>query len=111
VKPRALAVVKFDKQSRFEHDYWALPRNHREIARRVIAKVFQPAAERAAAGEPNPWPNSLRVKRVQGTSGVWEMTWSRDHPDGRATWEWIEIGGAPAVRWRRIGTHRIFAEP
>jgi hypothetical protein len=103
--------VKFDQRPRFAHDYWALPRSHREIARRVITKVFQPAAERAAAGEPSPWPHSLRVKRVQGVSGVWELTWSKDNPDGRATWEWTEIEGEAAVRWRRIGTHRIFIDP
>jgi hypothetical protein len=27
----------------------------------------------------------LRVKRVQATSGVFEMTWA---PDGRATWQY-----------------------
>lgn len=103
--------MRFRTLPRFEPNYHRLSDNHRELARRVIAKVFQPAAERAAAGEANPWPNSLRVKRVQGHSGVWEMTWSMDDPDGRATWEWTEIDGEPAVLWRRIGTHRIFADP
>jgi hypothetical protein len=103
--------VKFRTLPRFERNYHGLPDDHRELARRVITKVFQPAAERAAAGETNPWPAGLRVKKVQGVSGVWEMTWSKDHPDGRATWEWIEIDGEPAVRWRRIGTHRIFTDP
>lgn len=103
--------MKFEQTPRFAHDYWALPHSHRELARRVITKVFQSAAERAAAGEANPWPSGLRVKKVQGRRGVWEMTWSMDRPDGRATWEWTEIDGEPAVRWRRIGTHRIFTNP
>jgi hypothetical protein len=103
--------VKFRTRPRFERDYKGLPDNHRKVARQVITSVFQPAAERAAAGEANPWPAGLRVKKVQGPSGVWEMTWSMDNPDGRATWEWTEIDGEPAVRWRRIGTHRIFADP
>jgi hypothetical protein len=103
--------VKFRTLPRFERDYHSLPRNHRGLARQAITKIFQPAAERAAAGEPNPWPRGLRVKKVQGARDVWEMTWSMDNPDSRATWEWAEIEGEPAVLWRRIGGHRIFADP
>lgn len=72
---------------------------------------FHDAAVRAAAGEDDPWPNSQRVRRVQGAPGVWEMTWSRNDPDGRATWEWVEIDGEPGIRWRRVGTHAIFSNP
>jgi hypothetical protein len=48
--------------------------------------------------------------------GVFEMTWSFSGPDGRATWQWttvIDADGRPvsAVRWRRLGSHRIFREP
>lgn len=52
----------------------------------------------------------LRVKRVQGTLGVWEMTWA---PDGRATFEYgsgIRLG-EPHIIWRRIGSHDIFRQP
>jgi hypothetical protein len=31
--------------------------------------------------------------------------------DGRATFEWIEIDGEPAIHWRRIGGHGIFDSP
>ncbi|MFO7531790.1 MAG: hypothetical protein R6W93_04960 [Candidatus Limnocylindrales bacterium] len=48
---------------------------------------------------------------MQGTTGVWEMTWSFAGPDGRATFEWIEIDGERAIRWRRIGGHEIFGRP
>jgi len=41
---------------------------------------------------------SLRVKRVRGQAGVWELTWAND---GRATFEYR----------RRIGTHAIFRQP
>lgn len=53
---------------------------------------------------------SLRVKRVQGYPGVWEMTWASD---GRATFEYgQEIHpGEPHIIWRRIGTHDIFRQP
>lgn len=52
----------------------------------------------------------LRVKHVQGTRGVWEMTWDRD---GRATFEYgdeIRPGEAHVI-WRRVGTHDIFGDP
>ena len=66
--------------------------------------------------DPSSWPGNLRVKAVVNAPGIFEMTWSFSGPDGRATWEWttvIETDGRqwPAVRWRRLGTHRIFREP
>jgi len=51
------------------------------------------------------------VKDVEGAPGVWEMTWSFAGPDGRATFEWIEIEGETASRWRRIGGHAILGAP
>ncbi len=48
------------------------------------------------------------MKAVRGTARVWEMTWSMDDPDGRATWEWVDIDGESGVLWRRIGDHTIF---
>jgi hypothetical protein len=47
--------------------------------------------------------------------GIFEMTRSFSGPDGRATWEWTKVTDAdgrtqPAVRWRRLGSHRIFGE-
>jgi hypothetical protein len=103
--------VKFEAYTRFDREFQKLPKAHRMTFYAAIVPQFNEAAQRAAAGEANPWPAGLRVKKVQGVSGVWEMTWSMDNPDGRATWEWAEIDGEPAVRWRRIGTHRIFADP
>ena len=52
----------------------------------------------------------LRVKRVQGEPGVWEMTWAAD---GRATFSYgAEVtAGQPHIIWRRIGTHDIFRRP
>jgi hypothetical protein len=52
----------------------------------------------------------LRVKRIQGTSDVWEMTWA---PNGRATWQYgdEQIPGQAHVIWRRIGTHDVFGDP
>jgi len=57
------------------------------------------------------WPASLRVKPVEGALGIFEMTWSFKGPDGRATFEWIQIDGTLGVRWRLIGDHSIFKRP
>jgi len=53
---------------------------------------------------------SLRVKGVQGTRGIFEMTWA---PDGRATFEYgsEQREGGPHIVWRRIGTHDISGRP
>jgi hypothetical protein len=52
----------------------------------------------------------LRVKGIQGASGIYEMTWAGD---GRATLEFAAevTAGQAHVVWRRIGTHAIFTQP
>lgn len=52
----------------------------------------------------------LRVKGLQGASGVFEMTWA---DDGRATFQYGDavLEGEPHVIWRRVGTHDIFRQP
>ena len=52
----------------------------------------------------------LRVKGVQGATGIFEMTWAAD---GRATFEYGDevTKGEPHVVWRRVGTHAIFKQP
>jgi hypothetical protein len=52
----------------------------------------------------------LRVKGIQGATGIFEMTWAAD---GRATFEYGEAvtAGEPHVVWRRVGTHEVFNNP
>lgn len=52
----------------------------------------------------------LRVKGIQGASGIFEMTWA---DDGRATFEYggEVVEGQSHVVWRRVGTHSIFKQP
>ena len=59
---------------------------------------------------PPTFPPQLRVKRVRGATGVWEMTFAAD---GRATFEYgsERTPGDPHVIWRRIGGHEILREP
>ncbi len=54
--------------------------------------------------------NGLRVKGIQGASGIFEMTWA---PDGRATFEYAPkvVHGQTHVVWRRVGTHAVFERP
>lgn len=86
----------------------------REFARmpREQRRAFQTAVEKLVAalnggGEP---PNSLRVKRVQGTRDVWEMSYSGD---GRATFRYgAEVKpGETHIEWLRVGGHEILSRP
>jgi len=94
----------------FKRDYKNLPEEHKQRFRDA-ARIFHDDAIEAATGAPNPWTNSLRVKTVQGAKGIWEITWSKQHPDGRATWEWVEIDEEQGVRWRRVGNHKVLDNP
>jgi hypothetical protein len=103
--------VKLQVTRRFEGDWRRLSESERDQFRRVVRDDFHPACERYRADTSAPWPRRLRVRRVERAPGVWEMTWSFAGPDGRATFEWIEIDGQPAIRWRRVGGHAIFGAP
>jgi len=50
--------------------------------------------------------SGLRVKGVQGSPGLFELTWA---DDGRATFSYGESirTGEPHVVWHRVGTHDI----
>jgi hypothetical protein len=52
----------------------------------------------------------LRVKAVERTPGVYELTWAKD---GRATFRFGQSvrPGHTHIRWRRIGTHEILDRP
>ena len=103
--------MKYTRAARFIADLRRLSPAERKLFRQIVVEQFVPAAERVVAEPGALWPTGLRVKRVQGARGVWEMTWSFAGPDGRATFEWTEIDGKPAVRWRRVGGHAIFSAP
>jgi hypothetical protein len=57
-----------------------------------------------------PFPDRLRVKAIVAAPGLFETTWSFTGPDGRATFEWIDLDGEPAGRWRHVGGHRILTD-
>lgn len=98
--------MKFQTTPAFDRDVKRLPSQHRKKFRDFVGS-FNAAAQRAAAGEDKPWPNAMRVKTVKGAEHVWEVTWSKNDPDGRATWEWTQIGEERGIRWRRVGDHSV----
>lgn len=103
--------MRYERTESFKRDYRRLSDAHKEEFRRVVRELFNPALDEHLADSAKPWPTRLRIKGVEGAPGVWEMTWSFTDPDGRATWEWISIDGEPAIRWRRVGDHRVFRDP
>ena len=103
--------MKFEVTPAFESDWARLSKNERSTFRAVVTEQFHPACERRQADPAAPWPASLRIRDVEGAPGVWELTWSFAGPDGRATFEWIQVDGEPAIRWRRVGGHRVFGAP
>lgn len=94
----------FETGASFERDLKALTPENRRRFSAAVAQLVEDLRERRL---PRP---GLRVKRFQGTRGVWELTWA---PDGRATFTYGPevIAGEPHVQWRRIGTHDIFNRP
>ena len=102
--------MKFERSEPFIVDYKRLTEQERELFRRAVRQMNEAFARHHDRSLP-PWPSALRVKPVRSAPGVWEMTWSFSGPDGRATFECITIDGEPGIRWRRIGSHRIFREP
>lgn len=90
----------FERHTRFDRDLARLtPEQQRRF--RTAVTGFAADLRRGQGFRPG-----LRVKRIQGTARVWEMTFA---PDGRATWEYgTEVHhGEPHVIWRRVGTHDV----
>lgn len=94
----------YQRLPRFDHDWRSLRPPEQERFRVAVARFV----EDLEAGRP--FRAGLRVKGVQGTSDIMEMTFS---PDGRATWQFgAEVkAGQVHVMWRRVGTHDIFRSP
>lgn len=90
--------------SSFAREFARLPREQRRAFRAAVEKLIDALGERR---EPS---RSLRIKRVQGTKDVWEMSYSGD---GRATFRYgTEVKpGETHVEWLRVGGHEILSRP
>lgn len=104
--------MKYRTTPAFDGDVGRLADAEKKLFSRIVRQKFVTAADRVTSHPDRAkWPKSLRVKRVEGADGIWEMTWSFSGPDGRATFEWIEVDGEPAIQWHRVGGHEIFKDP
>lgn len=88
----------------FAREFARMPREHRRAFRAAVEKLVEALREGADL------PHSLRIKRVQGTKDVWEMSYSGD---GRATFRYASQvkPGETHVEWLRVGGHEIFSRP
>lgn len=102
--------MKYRAEASFHADYKRLNEQQRQLFRDAVRQLNDAYERRGECPLPR-WPAALRIKAIRGVPGVWELTWSFSGPDGRATFEFIEIYGELAIKWRRIGDHRIFQEP
>jgi hypothetical protein len=91
----------------FLAEFDRLPTPHRALFLAAIRQINIAYAQRGDRTIPR-WPARLRIKKMAGPDDLWEMTWSFAGPDGRATFEFITVDGELAIRWRRIGDHRIY---
>ena len=93
----------YDQTARFRREFNDLTLEQKEAVL-VMVRLFV-AGLRERKFDPR-----LRVKRVRGYEGIWEVSWA---PDGRATFEYgPEVRpGEPHIIWRRVGSHDIFREP
>jgi hypothetical protein len=89
---------------RFDKDYAALSPEDKRAFKLAVGKFV---ADMSRGGE---FRKSLRVKGVQGSRGIFEMTWA---DDGRATFQYgpNQLPGEPHIVWRRIGSHAVFVDP
>lgn len=94
----------YERLSRFDADWEKLPKDQRDRFRVAVRQFIEDLSAN------RPFRSGLRVKRVQLTPNVFEMTFA---PDGPATWHYGEETrpGEPHVVWRRIGTHDVFRNP
>ena len=107
--------MKFDTTPAFDSDYRRLKPEHQDQFRAVVRDKFSPACDEWAAkahdGRPYSWPASLRVSAMARTPGIREMTLSSASPDGRATFQLVNIDGEWHCRWRRVGDHSVYRNP
>jgi len=93
-------VPTYERLPRFDRDFEGLTAEQKAAFRSAVKK-FVADLERGSG-----FRKGLRVKGVQGSPGVLEMTWAED---GRATFSYGDSirGSEPHIVWRRIGTHDV----
>lgn len=94
----------YDVLDSFRHDLDRLTPVQRKAFRTAVEIFIENLRSRRG------FHRGLRVKKMRGHDGIWEMTWA---PDGRATFAFgqEQQAGETHVIWRRIGSHKIFGAP
>jgi hypothetical protein len=97
-------VPTFERMARFDREFRRMPRELQHAFLEMLPIFID-----ALRAGPAAFPPKLRVKRVKGTSDVWEITFA---PDGRATFAYGDevIPGQPHVIWPRVGTHDVLGD-
>lgn len=91
----------YESVAAFQRDFDRLTAAQRKRFKKAVTQLVEDlAADRLPRA-------GLRVKRVQGTVDIWELTRA---PDGRATFQrgTEVVPGQAHIIWRRIGTHDVF---
>ncbi len=98
-------MATYDADEAFYREFDRLTPDGRRRFLEAVAQLVEALGKRPPA-----YPPRLRVKRVQGHSGVWELSFAAD---GRATFEYGDeiTPGEAHVVWRRIGDHSILRAP
>lgn len=94
----------FEVPASFAREFARLSREQDQAFRQAVGKLV------TALRDGQEVPRSLRIKRVQGTRDVWELSYSGD---GRATFRYgAEVKpGETHIEWLRIGGHEILSRP
>lgn len=94
----------FEVRAGFAREFARLSREQDRAFRQAVRKLVD------ALGTGSEPPRSLRIKRVQGTRDICEMSYSGD---GRATFRYgTEVKpGETHVEWLRVGGHEILSRP
>lgn len=103
--------MRFEITPAFRSDFATLKREHKVCFRTIAMTKFNDACDVFAADPQAPWPGALRVKSMKNAPGIYEMTWSFNSPDGRATFELRRDDRGLYCLWRRVGDHSIFTLP
>jgi hypothetical protein len=94
-------MAQHQATERFYEDFGKLSEEDQELFERAAEKLI----EDLAVGQPR---ESLHVRRVQGFTGLYEMTWT---VKGRATFSVGGLGDGQILIWRRVGKLDVLSDP
>ena len=97
----------YEEADQFWRDWERLSPDERRQFRDAVEKFIEDL-QNLPRGQ---FRRGLRVKPMQDSGGIFEMTW--EIRNGRATFQYGDavIEGEPHVIWRRVGTHAILKQP